>query len=191
MLAKLKASVMEVPAELLQLEAVRALANNTKVFFGDKLPNIFMTPAGAARGGRGYFAAESAVYILLVTQEQRRCPQQGGMGDEEDAARRIDDFSRCTHASRLTHEVHTRARVRVQIVKTCKHQGGRMQAGLLSRIAAQLLTQPGLLSLSCFQPPRPGLRVACGGGGGKICFGRLAAAKNENIKKPRYPRYPH
>jgi len=28
--------------EMLQLEAVRALANNTKVYFGDKLPGVFV-----------------------------------------------------------------------------------------------------------------------------------------------------
>jgi len=31
--------------ELLQLEAVRAIANNTKVFFGDRLPSLFVAPS--------------------------------------------------------------------------------------------------------------------------------------------------
>ena len=39
----------------IQLEVVRAVANNTKVFFGDKLPNIFIDPSAlpACRGGAG------------------------------------------------------------------------------------------------------------------------------------------
>ena len=55
-----------------QLEAVRAVANNTKVFFGDKLPNIFIDPSAlpACRAAGGRCELESAVYIpRLVTHE--------------------------------------------------------------------------------------------------------------------------
>ena len=37
-------SISPQSCELIQLEAVRAVANNTEVFFGDKLPNISIDP---------------------------------------------------------------------------------------------------------------------------------------------------
>lgn len=36
-----EANKLRITPELLQLEAVKALANNTKIFWGDKLPSIF------------------------------------------------------------------------------------------------------------------------------------------------------
>jgi regulator of protease activity HflC (stomatin/prohibitin superfamily) len=50
-----EANRARITPELIQLEAVRAMANNTKVFFGDKLPNIFIDPA-ALPGGAGMVA---------------------------------------------------------------------------------------------------------------------------------------
>ena len=50
-----EANRARITPELIQLEAVRAMANNTKVFFGDKLPNIFIDPS-ALPGGAGMVA---------------------------------------------------------------------------------------------------------------------------------------
>ena len=36
-----EANRMRLTPELLQLETVRALANNTKIYFGDSIPRIF------------------------------------------------------------------------------------------------------------------------------------------------------
>merc|ERR1711904_760067 len=40
-----EANRVRLTPELLQLETVRALANNTKVFWGDRLPSLFMDGA--------------------------------------------------------------------------------------------------------------------------------------------------
>ena len=47
-----EANRARIPPELIQLEAVRAIGNSTKVFFGDKLPNIFIDPT-VLPGGTG------------------------------------------------------------------------------------------------------------------------------------------
>jgi len=45
-----EANKLTLTPELLQLEAVRALANNTKVFWGEKLPSLYMDGASLVRG---------------------------------------------------------------------------------------------------------------------------------------------
>lgn len=47
-----EANRIRLTPELLQLEAVRALANNTKVFWGDRLPSLYIDGvAGLLNGG--------------------------------------------------------------------------------------------------------------------------------------------
>merc|ERR1712196_440769 len=39
-----EANRLRITPELIQLEAVRAIANNTKLYFGEKLPSVFLEP---------------------------------------------------------------------------------------------------------------------------------------------------
>ena len=40
-----EANAQRITPELIQLEAVRALSNNTKVYFGESLPKMFVDPS--------------------------------------------------------------------------------------------------------------------------------------------------
>merc|ERR1712146_711867 len=43
-----EANRLRITPELIQLEAVRAIANNTKIYFGDKIPSVFLEPGSLA-----------------------------------------------------------------------------------------------------------------------------------------------
>merc|ERR1712146_835999 len=45
------ANRVRITPELIQLEAVRAIANNTKMYFGDKLPSVFLEPGSLPTAG--------------------------------------------------------------------------------------------------------------------------------------------
>lgn len=46
-----EANRVRITPELIQLEAVRAIANNTKMYFGDKLPSVFLEPGSLPTAG--------------------------------------------------------------------------------------------------------------------------------------------
>merc|ERR1712196_115626 len=45
------ANRVRITPELIQLEAVRAIANNTKMYFGDRLPSVFLEPGSLPTAG--------------------------------------------------------------------------------------------------------------------------------------------
>mmetsp|Transcript_30293 Transcript_30293/g.34533 ORF Transcript_30293/g.34533 Transcript_30293/m.34533 type:complete len:330 (-) Transcript_30293:157-1146(-) len=46
-----EANMLRLTPEYLQLEAYRAIANNTKIYFGERIPNIFLDNSGAGTDG--------------------------------------------------------------------------------------------------------------------------------------------
>ena len=48
-----EANAQRITPELIQLEAVRALSNNTKVYFGESLPKMFVDPSLLPAGRSG------------------------------------------------------------------------------------------------------------------------------------------
>ena len=91
------------------LEAVRAVANNSKVFFGDKLPNIFIDPS--VQGSPQFTSARYTKELAPLPSTTRGTLAQG-FGWEGSAVLPLPRAAVISTGSRVRLEPAIRARQR-------------------------------------------------------------------------------